>query len=199
MKKALLIGGTSHVGKSTLAEALAAKLGASHISTDSLGRHPGRPWMQGSRPVPEHVADHYSSLSVEELLANVLRHYKENIWPTVEKIMISNNKDPLRGFLIIEGSALWPDFVVTSSLDDFSAIWLTAGDQFIQDRIYNESHYAGKPAPAKNLTDKFLQRSLLYNERMMELIKRLELSCLDVEKAGDIAQLGDKCLGQLAG
>ena len=32
--RVLLIGGTSHVGKSTLAQALAAKLVGEHVSTD---------------------------------------------------------------------------------------------------------------------------------------------------------------------
>ena len=41
----MLIGGTSHVGKSTLGKALASKLGWDCVATDSLGKHPGRPWI----------------------------------------------------------------------------------------------------------------------------------------------------------
>ncbi|MEL7245323.1 MAG: 2-phosphoglycerate kinase, partial [Cyanobacteria bacterium J06573_2] len=40
----ILIGGSSHVGKSTLAQSLANKLNWNYISTDKLARHPGRPW-----------------------------------------------------------------------------------------------------------------------------------------------------------
>lgn len=40
----ILIAGTSHVGKSTLAGLLSERLRCEAISTDSLARHPGRPW-----------------------------------------------------------------------------------------------------------------------------------------------------------
>ena len=49
--KVILIGGSSHVGKSTVSESLAETLGWSHLSTDRLAAHPGRPW----RPAPEKV------------------------------------------------------------------------------------------------------------------------------------------------
>ena len=52
----VLIGGTSHVGKSTVARALATSLGFRHVSTDRLARHPGRPWTT-TRP---HVREHYA-------------------------------------------------------------------------------------------------------------------------------------------
>ena len=45
----VLIGGSSHAGKSTVSESLAATLGWEHLSTDRQAAHPGRPW----RPVPE--------------------------------------------------------------------------------------------------------------------------------------------------
>lgn len=40
--RVILIGGSSHVGKSTLAQYQAAKLGWNYRSTDKLARHPGR-------------------------------------------------------------------------------------------------------------------------------------------------------------
>lgn len=59
----ILIAGTSHVGKSTFAARLTKALGCSLISTDSLARHPGRPWPT-VRPA---VAEFYSSLSPETI------------------------------------------------------------------------------------------------------------------------------------
>ncbi len=50
--RVILIGGSSNVGKSILAQSLALKLGWSHISTDSLARHPGRPWKAEPKTVP---------------------------------------------------------------------------------------------------------------------------------------------------
>ncbi len=55
--KVLLIGGTSHVGKSTLAARLASSLGWSTRSTDQLARHPGRPWRDDASPLPADVVE----------------------------------------------------------------------------------------------------------------------------------------------
>ncbi len=92
--KAILIGGSSHVGKTTVAKSLATRLGWTHISTDSLARHPGRPWRPAPRKVPDHVAQHYLTLSVDELIQDVLHHYKTNVWPKVESIITSQINDP---------------------------------------------------------------------------------------------------------
>ena len=59
----ILISGTSHVGKSTLAEKLAERLGWAGMSTDKLGRHPGRPWLA----IPAPVAEFYSRLTPETI------------------------------------------------------------------------------------------------------------------------------------
>jgi adenylate kinase family enzyme len=66
--RVILIGGSSRIGKSTLAESLAMKLGWRHISTDSLARHPGRPWRAKPESVPLHIAEHYLSLSTNALI-----------------------------------------------------------------------------------------------------------------------------------
>lgn len=89
----ILIGGSSHVGKSSLAKSLASRLGWTQISTDKLARHPGRPWRREQEKVPNHVAEHYLSLSVDELLKDVLHHYKENVWQMVEAIVASHLND----------------------------------------------------------------------------------------------------------
>jgi cytidylate kinase len=52
----LLIGGSSHLGKTTLAQSLASYLGWNYCSTDKLARHPGRPWQVNSKEIPQHVA-----------------------------------------------------------------------------------------------------------------------------------------------
>lgn len=57
--KVILLGGTSHAGKSTLARAVASSLGWRTLSTDQLARHPGRPWALPPQFVPTHVDEHY--------------------------------------------------------------------------------------------------------------------------------------------
>jgi 2-phosphoglycerate kinase len=134
--RVILIGGSSNVGKSAIAQSLALKLGWSHISTDSLARHPGRPWRVKQKNVPEHTVEHYISLSINELFKDVLQHYK-SLWPDIETIITAHATDVSSDRLILEGSALWPEFVATLDIKNVTAIWLTASNGLFQKRIYN--------------------------------------------------------------
>lgn len=82
--------------------------------------------------MPEHVASHYLSLSVEELMDDVLRHYTDNVWPLVLPIVTGQAKDVSTGGLILVGSALLPELVATLDLESVSAIWLLADPTVIE-------------------------------------------------------------------
>ncbi len=192
--RVILIGGSSHTGKSTLAEILAMKLGWAYRSTDELARHPGRPWRQKPETVPEHVAKHYLSLSIDELFSDVLRHYRKNVWPEIEKIVTSHTVDRPSDRLIIEGSALWPDSVATLDFQNVAAIYFTVAEDVFKRRIHAVSQYNGKTSREKELIDKFLKRTLLYDERMIEAINRHGLIALEVHAAWSLEKLSDKCL-----
>ena len=113
--RVILIGGSSQ------------KLGWRAASTDGLARHPGRPWKKKPERVPNHVAEHYLSLSVEELITDVLRHYR-SMWPGIESLVTSHATDLATYRLVLEGSALWPETVATLDLDSVASIcpWLIA-------------------------------------------------------------------------
>ena len=192
--RVILIGGSSHVGKSTLADSLAARLGWTQISTDKLARHPGRPWQP--EPVPDHVAEHYLSLSVRELIEDVLHHYKVNVWPQVEAIVTETATDPSKERIIVEGSALWPEFVATLDVANLAAIWLTASDAVFEQRIRAASQYQTKSQRARRMVDKFLERSLLYNAQMMDAIRLHGLVSVDVS-AASVDELTQRCLSLL--
>ena len=191
-----LVGGSSHVGKSTLAESLATALGWRHISTDGLARHPGRPWASPPHGVPDHVAEHYLDLSVDELMEDVLRHYELNVWPGVEAIIASHLNDPTATGLVVEGSALWPDFASNLDFTKVGAIWLTAGDEVFKQRIYANSQYARKSPRERTMIDKFLERSLAYDKRMVEAVNRHGFVLVDVSRS-NIAELTETCLSTL--
>ncbi|MBV6622364.1 MAG: (d)CMP kinase [Rivularia sp. (in: Bacteria)] len=167
--KVILIGGSSHAGKSTLTQSLAAKLGWNYLSTDKLARHPGKPWIQINKKfIPEHVIEHYKNLSVEELFLDVISHYQKNVLPQVENIVRSEEH------LIIEGSALYPELVKNLVCENrVKAIWLTGSDRLFQKRIYKESNFDNVGDEERYLIQKFLQRTLLYNQRMMESLEEL--------------------------
>ncbi|MDE2705500.1 MAG: AAA family ATPase [Gemmatimonadota bacterium] len=191
--RVILIGGSSHVGKSTLADSLAAKLGWTQISTDKLARHPGRPWPE---PVPDHVAEHYLSLSVRELIEDVLHHYKVNVWPQVEAIVTEIATDTSKERIIVEGSALWPEFVATLDVANLAAVWLTASDAVFEQRIRAASQYRTKSQRERRIVDQFLKRSLLYNAQMMDSVREHGLVSMDVN-AASVDELTEKCLSLL--
>lgn len=197
--RVILIGGTSHAGKSTLAQTLAVKLGWECRSTDKLARHPGRPWAMPPKVVPEHVAAHYLSLGVDELMADVLRHYRANVWPQVEKLVADQTGNAAAAGLVMEGSALWPEWVAKVKSDRVAAIWLTANDEFLAQRIRRDSDYEAKAGVERAMIDKFIGRTLRYNTEMMELVERLDLVALEAGRGTDAAALTEQCLTMLRG
>lgn len=194
--RVILIGGASHAGKSTLARSLADALGWRLLPTDTMARHPGRPWRSPPEPVPDHVAEHYLTLSVGELITDVLDHYRTNVWPTVQTLIRSATAEASSDRLILEGSALWPEFVATTSLDALSALWLTASEDTFRQRIHHESLYRSKSLIERTMVDKFLDRTLAYNKRMIDVVDRHGFLRIDVLQSG-IEELADRCLAEL--
>lgn len=178
--RAILIGGSSHSGKSTLAAALGAEPGWTDISTDSLARHPGRPWRVGEREVKPHVAAHYRDLSVDELITDVLCHYK-TMWPDIETLITSHTLDKSKPRLVLEGSALWPEQVATLESTGVNALWLTASDDLFVARIKADSGFGHASSEERVLIEKFLARTLRYNNEMMQVVERLGLAVLSVD------------------
>ena len=192
--RVILIGGTSSVGKSTLARSIALKLEWGLTSTDSLARHPGRPWKTAFRSVPQHVADHYLSLSVDELVADVLRHYRE-MWAGIEALVRRHATDLTTDRSIFEGSALWPERVAAlSDLTNVATFWLTADSELLKARILAESRYDEGTATEKALVEKFIGRTVRYNDLMMDAVNRLGLVSIDVGTASSIEELTEHCL-----
>ena len=175
----ILIGGSSHAGKSTLAQNLAAKLNWNYLSTDKLARHPGKPWIQPNKKfIPKHVIEHYKNLSPEELFVDVISHYEINVLPQVENILRSEE------YIILEGSALYPSLVKNLVYEKgVKAIWLTGGNRLFRNRIYKQSNFDNVGEDEKYLIEKFLHRTLLYNQRMIEKVENLGFMSINVESA----------------
>lgn len=194
--RVILIGGSSHVGKSTLGASLGARPGWTHVSTDSLARHPGRPWSVEPHKVRTHVAEHYLTLSVDELVADVLRHYR-SMWPGIKALITSHASDPDTDRLVLEGSALWPESVATQNIKGVAAIWLTASRDLFETRIRRASGLEDKSENDREMVEKFLARTLRYDEEMMQAVKRLKLASLDVEAAASGEDLAARVLKRL--
>jgi 2-phosphoglycerate kinase len=175
--RAVLIGGTSHVGKSTTARVLAARLGWRCISTDSLARHPGRPWRTPPDQVPAHVAAHFGTLTQDELMASVLAHYRANVRPIIERLV----SEALAGEpLVLEGSALLPDIVGPLISPEIRAVWLTAPPELIDARIRCESAFETCGAASRRLIEAFAERSKRYDTEIIAEVRRLGLPVVAV-------------------
>jgi 2-phosphoglycerate kinase len=175
--RAILIGGTSHVGKSTLSERLAEELGWQAFSTDSLARHPGRPW---GKEVPLDVREYYLSHSDTALLDEVLLHYRDNVWPIAQAIVSARVSNLYDSCIVLEGSAILPDLVNESKLEQTRSIWLIASEDKITERIYASSDYSNALPADQKVIDRFLARSLGYNQLLIDSLKDTDNCYLDV-------------------
>lgn len=192
MRKTLLIGGTSHLGKSTLAQQLADTLSAELISTDQLARHPGRPWKASIDFIPPHVIEHYEQLNVDELIEDVLAHYQKQ-WPTIQGLI----EDSTSPFLIIEGSAIGPSWVVEHLSERIKGIWLVAASELVQTRIYQNSQFEERSSREKLLIDKFCRRSIQFNELIKAGATRFSLPYLEVDFNTTRTALVQRCLREV--
>ena len=191
-----LIGGASHAGKSTIARALASRLGWPCVSTDSLARHPGRPWPTPTWVVPPHVAEHYSTLSTAELLESVLTHY-ERMWPMIRDLIVRHATEPAAGPLVLEGSALWPERVAELDLPQVRAAWLTADHALIEARMRLESGYDSADPSGQALIRSFLARTWAYDDTMVAAVRRLGLSVIEATVAKSVDDMADAVLAWL--
>jgi hypothetical protein len=193
--RVILIGGTSNLGKSTVAEAIAARLGRRNISTDRMARHPGRPWAVAPNVVPPHVVTHYRELDAGALTAAQIAHY-QRMWPIVEAFARYHRLPEVEP-IVLEGSGIWPDNVAALGAPDVSAIWLTGAPELIAGRIRNESGYATADATGRLLIDKFIARSQGYDVRMMERVRALGLPFITVTPETSVEALAEESLERM--
>ncbi|MFJ8363433.1 hypothetical protein [Streptomyces sp. NPDC093984] len=192
--RVMLIGGTSNVGKSTVARELADRLGFAYRSTDRLARHPGRPWRTPEREVPAHVTEHYAALTVEELTESVLRHY-ERLRPRIEELIAAHaGEDGTGPGLVLEGSALLPDHVVRLQGPGTGAVWLTADVSVVRARVYAAGHYDAATPSERLVMDKFVARSERFQSIVLDAVDRLGLTRLDVGDGRPVGEVADAVL-----
>ncbi|MDW4901979.1 AAA family ATPase [Streptomyces californicus] len=194
--RVVLIGGTSNTGKSTVAGRLAERLGFEHRSTDGLARHPGRPWRTPEHEVPPHVAEHYATSTPDELLASVLAHY-ERLWPRIEEL-ITDRARPGAAGLVLEGSALLPERVARLTVPRTAAVWLTADDAVLRDRVRTAGRYARASEKERLLMDRFLARTHRFQTRTVEAAESLGLARLDVGGGPTVEELADAVMATAA-
>ncbi|WP_179892073.1 hypothetical protein [Streptomyces sp. rh34] len=190
--RVVLIGGTSNTGKSSVAGAVAERLGFEHRSTDGLARQPGRPWRTPEHEVPPHVAEHYGTLTTDELLASVLDHY-ERLRPRIEEL-ITDRAEPGAPGLVLEGSALRPAWVARLTVPRTAAVWLTADDTVVRERVRAAGRYEDATDAERHLIDRFLARTVRYQALMLDAVEALGPARVDSGGGRTVAQPADAVL-----
>ncbi|MCM5557569.1 AAA family ATPase [Pleomorphomonas sp. JP5] len=183
--QAILIGGTSHVGKSTLADRLAERLGWARLSTDGLGRHPGRPWQDAPAPVLEF----YERLSPETIHWFLGVHH-ENMWRQLRP-MIEAERAAGRPF-VLEGAALRPAFVAPLLTTQVFGVLLHAPDAFLVERMRTAAAYETRGAAERVPIDAFIDRSLRENAALLAEAQEVGLRVVDASDAQAVADLVDE-------
>lgn len=190
--RVILIGGTSHVGKSTLAPLIAVRVGGIARSTDKMARHPGRPWGQ----IPPQVIQHYLHLDVSELMQSVLTHY-QRMAPAFESLVRRHAESEQEPKLVLEGSALLPETVSRLRFRAVAAIFLVADDAVITSRIRAESDYENREAREKTMIDKFIARALAFNRKVTDAASRLGLPLLAIDGKMNANAVEEASISQL--
>ena len=186
----LLIFGTSHVGKSTLADQIGGSVGWPVRSTDQMAQHPGRPWPHVKPPVSEF----YANLS-DKAVYWFLQAHHENMWPGIQREIIAATQS--KDGVIFEGSALRPEFIASLDTPNALAIGLYAGSDFLRSRIENESNYAQQDDRTRKLIDAFVRRSLTDNAMIVSTAKQHGLQLVDVSDQVGLKRTTDLLLDKL--
>lgn len=181
----VLIAGSSHVGKTTLAKRLSEALGCTMISTDALARHPGRPWPEVRLP----VAEYYERLSPETIYW-FLRVHHENMWPGLKRA-IEDGIAAGRRF-VLEGSALRPEFVAPLISGRVVGLCLHADSDVLRERMRTEAGYQEAGEAGRSLIDKFIERSLRDNSEMYRAAQENGMRIIDAAEPRALADIVDE-------
>ncbi len=190
MDSLLFLAGTSHLGKSSSAQQLADKAGCSIQSTDTMGRHPGRPW----KGVPDPVLKFYLSLDADAIHWFLKVHH-QNLRPLIAQAVNRAKTNNVK--TVFEGAALRPEYI-PHWCADASAVVLWAKPDLIRERIERASLSASAEDRVQAATRAFVERSLRENDALAEGAALTGLPVLDVSQCTSIAHQVER-IGHLLG
>jgi 2-phosphoglycerate kinase len=178
--KVFLIGGAPGVGKTTLGNALAARLGITSLSIDDLitatqavttpETHPG---LHVMRRAP--YLEYFTNSSVEQLKADAtLLH--DAAWPLVEQVV---RKHATWGSaIVIDGWHLRPTKIARLDLTNVWSGWIVASAAVIEERERKNVEWMRDSSSPERMLENFLARSLWYNELIEKQATELQMNIL---------------------
>ena len=153
----LLIGGSSGTGKSTVAQALARKLGISHLLVDDL-----RIAVQAVTSPAQLPALHYfltmedPSVLTPEAFMEGLNGVGQALIPALREVISHHVAVPAVGRLILEGDGILPEFVNSLTLSDVNGRALMDVEKKVRAVFLYESEET-------QLLDNFMARQRCFN------------------------------------
>jgi 2-phosphoglycerate kinase len=197
--KVVLIGGPPSVGKSAVARCIAARYQYNCIPTDDIGKA-----VRAVTTVQTHPALHafedtnyqeyFTATSVDTLITHARRSH-EIIWPALEMIIRTHSTwgDPL----VLEGYALWPEWVMAAGFTSTGAVWLTCDDDLLEARICSQVSFYQGASDEQALIANFLQRSSRYNQLMVESALECGARVIRVQFNYSVENVADQCVSAL--
>ena len=186
----ILICGTSHTGKTTLAARIGQAAGCRVIATDDLARHPGRPWPE----VRAEVAEYYASLSAETIHW-FLKVHRDNMQCQVHHAIEAARAR--REVFVIEGAALRPELYAPLIGPTVIGVCLYVEPDMLRARILQASDHARRDPMHRQLIDAFVERSLRDNAALNAAAISNGFDRVDAHDSSDVARLAERLIRRL--
>jgi len=164
--KVILIGGCPGAGKTTLGQAVAARLNYASLTIDDLlhaamaittpESHPGLHVMNK----PNFTA-YFTDTAVEQLIADA-NFQHEAIWPAVERTI--RNHATWGRPIVIDGWHLRPEWTQSLGLDAVTAHWIVIDPDVLEARERANEGFVSKSNNPRQMLNRFLARSRWHNE-----------------------------------
>jgi 2-phosphoglycerate kinase len=175
-----LIGGTPGAGKSTLANALASRLGLLSLSIDDLvtaavaittpESHPG---LHSMRHKP--YAEYFTNSTVERLKEDATARH-EATWPMVAAVIKKHAR--WGPSIVIDGWHMRPQWVAELNLDNVRSAWIVAAPDVLREREQQNTDFWQVSPEPERMYHNFLGRSLWYNTLIEEQAQQYKMTIL---------------------
>lgn len=163
--RVVLIGGPPGAGKTTLARALATRLGYAHLTVDDLLVGVRALTTPQSHPplhlMPDGHLAYFTDSSPEALVADAIA-LEEASWPAVQRVITSHVRSAVP--IVIDWWLLSPRRMAALDERDVAALWLRIDPDALWDRERSNTDWmAGSHDPSRML-ENFMHRSLWRND-----------------------------------
>jgi 2-phosphoglycerate kinase len=194
----ILIGGASGAGKTTLASALASRLGSDSMSADDLfiaaktfttpHTHPGMHVMN----VPNYI-DYFTNSTVDKLTADATEQHQA-FWPVIERVIRFRLLEHRP--IVIDGWFFRPKWISELNLDNVRSFWLVADSQVLEKREREQGTWERSSNP-EQMIQNHLGRSYWYNDLIRRQAEELGSEILHQDGTVSVDSLCDTIVDRL--